>query len=702
MNISPRQKQILLILLNKEDVLSINNLAEQIHVSKRTVQREMEGLGNALSPYKLQLKSKTGRGVWLEGSQESKYGLLEELEHELGLPVMDREKRVAAIAGELLKTNDPRKLYYFANLFRVSESTIAKDMDQTASWMEEHNLTLVRKQGVGIYVEGSETARRQAIRACIKLQDSTSSAPLLPRREANFENLDAQNFKYSICGLLDQNILKKVVLCLGSIHHPMMERMTDYSYTGMIIHITIAISRILQKESIQELPAIQEKLKEDNAYLLALRIVESLEKEFSLSIPEMECVYICMHLKGAKMQSVEKTDPEEKEDGFFVDYGETLQLIYRMIDCYDKTMAFALKRDEEFIEALMSHMRPTLVRLEYHMEITNPLLPQLIQSYPEVFKKCRKVAALLEEECGQTIPETEIGFLVMHFATASLRLSQKQFISRKVHIGVVCASGIGISRLISSRMNQIFKEKVITETFGYDQLKEGLPAHLDFIVTTFELEGFSIDHILVNPLLLEEHLAQISSKIEYYASLPEKQAEKSIEEFTSQLDRISRVAANIKHLIEHFALYRVQNGIDFESLVGKAGRLTGQTEADQIQIYRDIMKREQLATQVMDDFHIALLHATTSGVSFPVFQIYLPEHGNFTNPYWKGVPCVVFMLLPDDPYYIDNGSLLGSLSSKLAEDNEFLSIILTRDTDKIKLCLEQILRKFFIHYVKQI
>lgn len=701
MNISPRQKQILLILLN-EDVLSINSLAEQIHVSKRTVQREMEGLGSALSPSGLELKSKAGRGVWLEGSQESKYSLLEELEQELGLPVMDREERIAAIAGELLKTNDPRKLYYFANLFRVSESTIAKDMDQTASWMEKHNLTLIRKQGVGIYVEGSETARRQAIRACIKLQNNNSSTPLLPRRETALENLDAQNFKYSICGLLDQNILKKVILCLGSIHHPIMERMTDYSYTGMIIHITIAISRILQEESIQELPAIQEKLREENAYLLARRIVESLEKEFSLTIPEMECAYICMHLKGAKMQSVEKSPPEEKEDSFFVDYGETLQLIYRMIDCYDKTLSFALKRDEEFIEALMSHMRPTLVRLEYHMDITNPLLSQLTQSYPEVFQKCRNVAALLEEECGQPIPEAEIGFLVMHFATAVLRISQKQRLLRKVHIGVVCASGIGISKLISSRMNQIFKEKVATETFGYDQLKDGLPTHLDFIVTTFELEGLAIDHILVNPLLLEEHLAQISNKIEYYSSLPEKQAEKSIEQFTSQLDRISRVAANIKYLIEHFALHRVQNGIDFESLVGKAGRLTGQTEADQIQIYRDIMKREQLSTQVMEDFNLALLHAKTSGVSYPIFQIYLPDQGNFTNPYWKGVPCVVFMLLPDDPYYMDNGSLLGILSSKLAENNDFLSVILTRDTEQIKLCLEQILRKFFIHYVKQI
>lgn len=701
MYISPRQKQILLILLNNEEILPINSLAEQIHVSKRTVQREMEGLGTELAHCNLTLKSKSGKGVWLEGTQEAKYGLLEELNQELGLPVMDREQRIIEIAAELLKASDPLKLYYFANLFRVSESTISKDMDSTADWLSGFGLSLVRKQGVGVYAEGSEANRRQAIRSCIKMSGGGNTPRLLSRRSASMDSLDAENVKYSICGLLDQSIVKKVILCLGSIQHPMMERMTDYSYTGMIIHIAIAISRIQQEEPVKELPDLKKKLQDESSYLLAHRIVESLEKEFSLQIPEMECAYICMHLKGAKMQYVDKPDLEEKEDGFFVDYGKTFQLIYRMIDCYDKSISFTLKRDEEFIEALMSHMRPTLVRLQYHMDITNPLLEQLKLSYPEVFDKCRNVTKLLEQDYGYQVPEAETGFLVMHFATAVMRISQKNRILRKVHIGIVCASGIGISRLIATRMNQIFKDKVETTTYGYDQLQEQIPEYLDFIVTTFELGGIPVDYVLVNPLLLEEHLAAISSKVEYYSSLPEKQEEKKAAQFTMQLDQISRTAANIKYIIEHFALYRVQNGIDFESLVGKAGRLTGQTEEDQIKIYQDIMEREKIATQVMEDFDLALLHAKTSGVSAPVFQIYLPEKGAFTNTYWKGVHCAAVMLIPDDAYYMLNGSIIGAISSKLAENDEFMSVIRSGEKETIRMSLEQTLKQFFTQYMKR-
>lgn len=704
MYISPRQKQLLLILLNNEEVLSISSLAQQIQVSKRTVQREMDGIGEELSLRGLKLKSKTGKGVWVEGPLEAKYSLLEKLNQELGLPVIDKEQRMLAIAGELLKSSEPRKLYYFANLFRISESTVAKDMDQTARWLTSYHLNLVRRQGVGAYIEGSEPDRRQALKAYIQLASEHKAScgiELLPRRTFSYEDLDTENTKYSICTLLDQEIVKKVIVCLGSIQHPLIDRMTDYSYTGMIIHITIAISRIRQKEPVKELPEILDQLRAESAYLLAQRIVESLEKEFSMEIPDMECAYICMHLKGAKMQSVDKVNLEEKEDGFFIAYEKTLQLIYQMIDRYDKTISFALKRDEEFMEAMMNHMRPTLARLQYHMEITNPLQDQVKESYSEIYEQCEKASEIIEEQYGFPVPDAEIGFLTMHFATAVMRLSQKKKNLRMVHIGVVCASGMGISRLISTRMKQIFSDSVSVTTYSYTKLQDEIPPNLDFIITTFPLERVSIDSLLIDPLLPEENLAAISQKVEYYASLPKKEFQKDEEEFTKKLDQISNISNSILHLLTDFAVYRVQKGIEFESLVGKAGRLAGQTEADQIAIYQAIMKREQLATQVMEDFDLALLHAKTSGVRSPVFHIYLPESSSFTHPYWKGIHCAVVMLIPDDSHHLDNSSILGAISSKLAEGDTFISLIRAGQEDQIKAFLEKILKTFFKQFLSR-
>ena len=68
MEISPRMKQIFQILLREPSAISIKDLAGQVGVSKRTVQRELEYINHALKGYDIQFLSKTGVGVWLEGS----------------------------------------------------------------------------------------------------------------------------------------------------------------------------------------------------------------------------------------------------------------------------------------------------------------------------------------------------------------------------------------------------------------------------------------------------------------------------------------------------------------------------------------------------------------------------------------------------------------------------------------------------------
>lgn len=47
MDFTPRMQQILLLMLNEDKVISVKNLAEQMNLSKRTVQRELEYLGKS-------------------------------------------------------------------------------------------------------------------------------------------------------------------------------------------------------------------------------------------------------------------------------------------------------------------------------------------------------------------------------------------------------------------------------------------------------------------------------------------------------------------------------------------------------------------------------------------------------------------------------------------------------------------------------
>lgn len=131
-----------------------------------------------------------------------------------------------------------------------------------------------------------------------------------------------------------------------------------------------------------------------------------------------------------------------------------LRIVNEMIDVFDPKDAWLYKQDNEFIQGLLARLQPMVIRLLYHMKINNLVLDTVKQEYNEVYQRCVETSKVLEKHLNREIPEDEISFLAIHFGAAKVRLESQREKLRPVHVGVVCASGIGISRLMSSRLKQ--------------------------------------------------------------------------------------------------------------------------------------------------------------------------------------------------------------------------------------------------------
>ena len=128
MKILSRAKQILKILLTEEEAIPVKSLAEKIGVSKRTTQRELEYISSYLKGYDIKYFSKTGTGIWLEGTQEEKERLLSFLCQEESPDVPDKEERRKRLILEILKEKGLKKLFYYSSKFGVSEATVSTDL----------------------------------------------------------------------------------------------------------------------------------------------------------------------------------------------------------------------------------------------------------------------------------------------------------------------------------------------------------------------------------------------------------------------------------------------------------------------------------------------------------------------------------------------------------------------------------------------
>lgn len=633
MEMTPRMKQLLLVLLKEQKPISVKYLAEQTGISKRTVQRELEYIEASLKGYRLRFLSKTGVGVWLEGNEDEKHRLYTDISSRDMYDVGNREERRKRLILEILKEKGLRKLFYYSSQFSVSEATISTDLEAVEKWLNKYGLHVNRKPGSGIAIDGSEECYRKVIRAFI--HENIDTEVLRQSFEQEHDQTYYESVKKSNIGkVLNDDIMKRVMDCIVGIDHAKMLTLTENSYAGLVIHISIAINRILKNEVIESNQSWQDFLPEDEDYQLAEVIVAELEEEFRIEIPKVEVSYICLHIKGAKHEKVSWNG----EAGLEMESREIQQLVNAMIDAYDPQQAYLLKQDEEFMQGLLAHLQPTLVRLTYGMQIQNPVLEDIKNNYPAIYARCGKVAGVLEKRVGKCVPEEEIGFLTVHFGAAMVRLEGKREQIRKVHVGVVCSSGIGISRLMSSKLKKVFKDRMELTTYGKNDITPYIAGKTDFFVSSIPMDRQQVPVIYVNPLLNEENMEEIRRMTYQYERIPRKQKES--DEFSVQL--------------------------------------------------------EQISTQIFAEFGFALLHTRTKGVIRPGFSICMTKDlGAFLDPYFKGITTVYIMLAPIDDHLQVNNDILGHISGMLIEEYEFTDTVARGDKEEIRDVLSRYLKKYF-------
>lgn len=699
MNFTPRLRQILLILLKENQIISVKKLADEIKVSKRTVQRELEYIGSSLKKYGVSLQTKTGIGIWIEGEEVDKKKLYSILQEEDTIDSGDKDERRNRLILEILKDRTPKKLYYYANIFDVSEATISNDMEAIESWFSQFNLNIIRKQGYGVALEGSEKDYRLAVRKFI--DENTDNKVIKSFTEEQSRSIiDILRDKEgpNIYSLLNNDILNRVVICFQSIRDKRLTRLTENSYIGLILHVTIAVNRILQQEIIEVNEELLEDLTKNEDYPLAAHIASSLEEEFQIDIPDIEIAYILLHIRGSKKQYIDEDEVELENQR---ERQEILNFINDLIDVYDEEIAYELKQDEEFIAGLLAHLQPTFVRLKNNMIITNPLLQQIKETYPDIYNKCVQVGKLITQRYGFKVPGEEIGFLAMHFGAACVRMENNKESKRRVDIGIVCASGIGISRLMHSKLKKFLKDRAELVTYGKEDLTPLQLNKMDFLISSINLDDIDADIVRVSPLLLENDLDRIEAKVRVYAKTTKKT--KIDNEFTDQLEHVNFTATQIKYIINEFQCMKVSSYITFdELLVAITERLSPYNEK-RLLIQEDIRRREKIASQIIPEYEFALLHSRTKGVVRPVFAVCLTKELNeFKDPFFKKIRAVIIMLIPEDEHTEENSDIMGFLSSKLVESNDFLETVFTGEKENIRSFITRELKRYFSQYLDRV
>lgn len=671
MKISSRTKKIIKILINNVDYIVTEQIAEKLDVSSRTILRELKKVEKWLQKNNILLEKKKGTGIRLDCSPAEKRRIKEILEFENVDQHYSPAERKMIILAELLKDQRPNKLYAFTRVCNVSEATISNDLDEIENWLKEYQLRLIRKPGLGVYINGRERDIRKASinllyqnfdleEILLLLQDKYSE------KEQSLRKTLSKNRLLNLIGLDTINLLDNYI---KELEEKMNYRLADDSYAALMVHLAIALKRIKDGDQIIIDQKLLEKIKTNDEFLIARNLVTSIADAFNVEIPEAEVAYVTMHLMGSKGRGGIYNDEISMTEDYHL-----VHITRKMIETAEIELGIYLEDDEELLIGLVRHLEPTINRIKLNLDIRNPLLEEIKKKYAKLFQVSKKCAEILAEKEKIKVPESEAAYIAMHLGSAVERKRKPQ---QKYRAAVACTSGIGASRLLASRLSKEFENIEITSlisTLDFDN-QEIENMNLDLIISTVAIPESKVPVIVVNPLLNEKQQQAINDfLLSHQAKKKNNNKQITLKE---KLEMINNYNQGILEVLNNFQL---QNNYDYqniEKLIKDAAQMLTPLEEKRKGIEADLSLREEKGSTVLKHNQIMLLHCQSSAVKELYFAVIRPE-STFkiqTEADKKTEIKIVILMAAPLKGSIQGREVLSEISHLLIENQDFIEAV---------------------------
>ena len=163
--ISKREKEIIEVLLEQKNGVTVNYLSDELKVSNRTIYRELSSLESTLAKYQIKLIRESDIGYRLVG----KPALFKELQQQLSdsPEELTAQQRQSMLVIKLLMQEKEVKMESLAMDLQVSISTIQADLISIEEVFKAYKIDIERKKAKGIQAVASESSRRLIISGLI-------------------------------------------------------------------------------------------------------------------------------------------------------------------------------------------------------------------------------------------------------------------------------------------------------------------------------------------------------------------------------------------------------------------------------------------------------------------------------------------------------------------------------------------------------
>ena len=470
--IDQRTRQVLIKMIEKP-IIPQRNLTGQLNLSRVQVDYVITKINESLSDEGLPPVYFDGNNYHLSEASRLFFVDFFSSDHVYRYYEIDIEERKKYIYLMLFyHYEEYLSVNHFLGVLDIGKTTFINDLKKVEKELESLDIQIKYNRKKGYYLAGNESVLRYQLMKMVLEDLRSDNGSFLwdyflfnegtIQKEKVFRQIAAELEHYSI--VLVEN------------------RLLEFSYMLIFLlpHLSKEWSEFYERYNFQKFYQMKE-----------YSFSRSLLAKFSIDNP-YAILYICGWMLGMAIGDAD----EEAPDSSIIN-----ELVERIFDRFERLSGIRFKDKKTVKKQVYSHFRPAYYRLFFHLPIINPLSKKIIQEFPDLFQIVKETMKPIENLFGTMIPDEEISFLTIHFASLIDNNDEYQ-VKRKVGI-IVCPNGIGSSAIIYNELKNLFPDMIFIGPIETNEIYQKKQDY-DMIFTTvpnMRLYSLKKPVYTVNPIM---------------------------------------------------------------------------------------------------------------------------------------------------------------------------------------------------------
>ena len=464
--------ELLKLILYANGPVRIGAITEQLDVSRRSAYYDLEKIDDWLSAHSLpKLLRDRAKGISVTSGQA--YRIQQLLFHDKENPLrvftpMEREKLITCA---IILSSRPVFTEDFMEWCMVSRNTTVNDLKSLGSHLKKNRLTLRYVVKEGYRIQGDPICSRALF--CLyypQLMPYFTESVFSEEQRAFIDECHLRLKKLESALQTDyvSGILPTLAALLSSIAH---QRDNETSSGA---------GKRRRAERVSFSATDQEKITRTREYLLV--------SEFFPELETNERIYLSLHLLGSHLQI---------QPLFLEDDAQATDIALKLAYSFEEITGIHCADRPEFLSALSAHMKTSLYRYRYGIQIGNPMLEHIKLQYKEIFELTKAAFLRISDETGLHISDSEIAYLALHFGGCMTPVSNQE---HSLRILIVCPNGVGASNMIRQEVIRLVPQATGVSICPLSQFS--LDSGYDVLISTVPIPEEK-SFIQVNPILTD-------------------------------------------------------------------------------------------------------------------------------------------------------------------------------------------------------